>query len=383
MRRLVPTFEQALALVQRIDPKYRPVWERLDERQRAALALYFLAHFSRKATLSPTRPRVVKWYCPFADQARFPSGHRYCINVYTGCAHGCVYCYAMSYSPESASCKGRFQDMIARDMADLEQFDVPPAPVHLSNSTDPFQPLERTAGHTRIALEQILAHRRRFTSVVLLTRNPLLPVELGYLDLLRALAQSCCRRPRRQDPLAESADGHTSPTFFVEVSLAFWREEARQFYDPNAPPIAQRIEGLRALSAAGIPLVLRIDPLLPRSPIRDSPPMSMADLGLVEAQTLEDLDNLVALARDLGVRHVVWSVAKIVKPRGRPLSPTVAALRPAYTHLAGGQKLVFRGGSWRLPDEVARQRIIEPFLAICRKQGVAAKFCMANLLGTK
>ena len=179
MKPSVPDFKQALSLASRVDPQYRPVWEGRPPEQQAALALYFLPHQSAKGTLTPTRPRVIKWYCPFACQSGFPSGHRYCINVFTGCAHKCEYCYALGYSPDNPSCKKDFQKMILRDMEDLDQFDVPPAPVHLSNSTDPFQPLELNAGHTRYALERLLVHRRRFTTVTILTKNPLLPVQLA------------------------------------------------------------------------------------------------------------------------------------------------------------------------------------------------------------
>ncbi|MCL2118121.1 MAG: hypothetical protein FWH27_06795 [Planctomycetaceae bacterium] len=52
---------------------------------------------------SVTRPRVVKWYCPFADQAVFPSGVRDSINVYCGCEHGCHYCYVQGYSAASGA----------------------------------------------------------------------------------------------------------------------------------------------------------------------------------------------------------------------------------------------------------------------------------------
>jgi len=128
------------------------------------MALYFLPHGSKKPTLCPTRPRVVKWYCPFASQRHFPSGHRYCVNVYTGCSHACEYCYAASYEPAAAGVKRDFARSLDKDLADLERFDVPPAPIHLSNSTDPFQPLERDAGHARLALWRILDHRGRFTT---------------------------------------------------------------------------------------------------------------------------------------------------------------------------------------------------------------------------
>lgn len=75
---------KGLSLAQRVHPKYRPVFEKLSEADQAAVALYFLPHSSKKDVLEVTRPRVVKWYCPFADQREFPSGHghRYFINVY-------------------------------------------------------------------------------------------------------------------------------------------------------------------------------------------------------------------------------------------------------------------------------------------------------------
>ena len=168
--------DQAVLLIDRIDSKYKPVWKNRSIDSQIALAQYFLPHSSKKPAIGPTRPRIVKWYCPFASQKDFPTGHRYCINVYTGCDHKCTYCYAAGYEPEHANAKRFFEKLIDKDMDDLERFDVPAAPVHLSNSTDPFQPLEKQFGHTRYALEQILKHRHRFTTVTILTKNPMLPV---------------------------------------------------------------------------------------------------------------------------------------------------------------------------------------------------------------
>ncbi|RPI63673.1 MAG: hypothetical protein EHM48_02070, partial [Planctomycetaceae bacterium] len=243
--------ETGLALARRVEAKYAPAWQNKTPQEQAALAMYFLPHGSKKPALCPTRPQVVKWYCPFANQNSFPSGHRYCINVYTGCSHACEYCYAAAYEPPQPAVKRDFAKLLHKDLADLERFDVPAAPIHLSNSTDPFQPLEASAGHTRLALQEILRHRRRFTSVVVLTKNPRLAVELGCVDLFRELA---------------SAHG----AFCIEVSLAFWREEARLAYDPGAPSVQDRIDGIRRLRAAGVAVVLRIDPLFPRFPRWDS-----------------------------------------------------------------------------------------------------------------
>lgn len=362
-------------ILPRIHEDYRSVWEAMPPHEQAAMASYFLPRSSPTAMLCPTRPKVVKWYCPFAAQSRFGSGHRYCINVFVGCAHGCHYCYALGYGPASPACKHEFERLIEKDMADLVRFDVPPAPVHLSNSTDPFQELEATTGHTRFALEQILVHRHRFTTVTILTKNPLLPVHNGYLDLFKALVAL----PQSHHMARVFTDSHL-PAFQVEVSLAFWREDARRAYDPMAPSFEDRKQAILTLRAAGIPVVLRIDPLFPRSPLPNG--SSLRDFGLLEAQTLEDLESLVTFGKQCEVRHVVYSPLKIVQPRRRRLGATMAALRSVYQSVSAPRKPVWRGGSWRLPPDIADQHIVQPFLDICRNAGVNAKFCMTNLIET-
>ena len=43
--------EKGLSLAQRVHPKYQPVFEKLSEADRAAVALYFLPHASKKDVL--------------------------------------------------------------------------------------------------------------------------------------------------------------------------------------------------------------------------------------------------------------------------------------------------------------------------------------------
>lgn len=62
---------------------------------------------------------------------------------------------------------------------------------------------------------------------------------------------------------------------------------------------------------------------------------------------------------------------------------TPEALRGSrYRHLAGSKKPARRGGPWRLPDAIARNHVVEPFLSLCRRYGLAAQFCKQNLLNT-
>jgi DNA repair photolyase len=266
--------------------------------------------------------------------------------------------------------------MLLKDMADLERFDVPPAPIHLSNSTDPFQPLEAEVGHTRATLEQVLTHRKRFSSVVILTKNPTLAAEPGYVDLFRQLGQI-----GRDHPSCSKFTRTGIPPFLMEVSLAFWREEARQAYDPGAPSIVERMEGIRLLRQAGIPVALRIDPLFPRAPFRNKSDRTYRDFDLPEPQALGDLERLVTFAQETGACRVVYSPAKIVQPRSRPMSRMMRSMRSLYEYIAAPERLISRGGSWRLPPQ-RQSAVTGALLDLCRKHGVPAKCCMQNLIET-
>ena len=367
---LMPNPDETPDPAARVHSKYRPVWDACGPRAAAALSKYFLPGKSRKSELCPTRPKIVKWYCPFAHQCEFPTGHRYCINVYRGCAHRCEYCYARAYEPDEAGCKNDFARGLAKDLNDLDTFDVPPAPVHLSNSTDPFQNLELDAGHTRLALEQLLRYRHRFTSVIILTKNPRLASSQPYLGLLQQFGELAADHPSRETLTAKGL-----PSVRVEVSLAFWSEEARAAMDPGAPTVKDRLESIRALRQAGVPVVLRIDPLFPRSPFLGK---AMADYGLPECQPLEDLDRLLSFAAEVGVMHVVYSPAKILR---RP-SSTMQKLKRVYDDLAAPMTAPFCRGSWRLPFAIAESLVVGPFLDLCRKHGASAQYCKQNLITT-
>jgi DNA repair photolyase len=367
--------DRGLRLAARVHRKYAPVFDALPERDRAALALYFLPHRSRKDVLEVSRPRVVKWYCPFADQRAFPSGHRYCINVYTGCEHGCRYCYAAGYGPRRAACKKAFRAELATDLDALDAYDVPPAPAHLSNSTDPLQPLERTHRHTLAALEALARRRHRFTTLTVITKKPARLTEPEYLRALHALNRLPAGHPR-----AARFEEKGCPPLRVECSLAFRGDGSRELMEPGAPSVESRMAAIRVLRGEDVPVFLRIDPLFPHDPLPGG--RSMRDFGLPDFQPLADLERLVRFAGEVAARHVVYSVAKIVRPRSAVPAPVMERLKRVYRHLAEEGRLVWRGGSWRLPARAAGPLVVEPFLEICRRHAIEARPCKANLLST-
>jgi len=367
--------EKGFDIVERVNAKYKPAFDKFTPAQQAALAWYFLPHKSNKQILGVTRPRVVKWFCPFADQKKFPSGHRYCINVYAGCSHGCKYCYAQSYEPDQARCKDNFKKKLLKDLAEIEEFNLPPAPIHLSNSTDAFQPLEFQQRLTLYTLKQLQRYRRYFTSITILTKNPAALVKAEYLKALQSLASLPADHPRK-----DLFNSKAIPALRIEISLAFWDENNAKFYDPGAPTVAQRTDAIKTLRQNDIPVVLRIDPLLPRNPLGGG--KLLADFQLPDAQSLPALEKLVRFAAENSMLHIVYSVTKIVAPRYKPVPEAMQQLKCVYEYVAKPDKLIFRGGSWRLPQTIAQKHIIKPFSEICDSYGMKAYFCKQNLLST-
>lgn len=367
--------EQGLSLASRVHRKYRPVFDKLPARDRAALAFYFLPHRSKKDILGVTRPRVIKWYCPFADQHTFPSGHRYCINVYTGCEHGCEYCYVAGYVSNRAGCKNAFRADLVKDLDALDVYDVAAAPVHISNSTDPLQPLEQEHRHTLCTLETLVQRRHRFTTITVLTKNPGALMDERYVHALHQLSELPPDHPR-----AEWFEENGYPPLRVECSLAFYDDESRKLLDPAAPSVESRIRAIRFLRKEGIPVFVRIDPLFPHDPLPGGKKMS--DFDLPNVQPTVDLDKLIRFCREVGVGHIVYSVAKITRPRTAGLSTVMKKMKRVYEQLAPERSLVFRGGSWRLPNTVGNELVVKPFLELCHQHAVHAKTCKSNLIST-
>ena len=105
----------------------------------------------------------------------------------------------------------------------------------------------------------------------------------------------------------------------------------------------------------------------------------MNDFGLTEAQSLDDLENLVMFAKDAGVSRIIYSAAKIVRARGG-MDETMKAMLEVYREIAAPDKLKCTGGTWRLPLPVVKEHIEAPFLEICNRLGVKAAFCMHDLV---
>ena len=164
----------------------------------------------------------------------------YTINPYIGCEHGCTYCYArfMKRFTDHKEEWGRFVD-VKVNAASLLQREIKkkrPGKVWISGVCDPYQPLEKKYELTKRCLEILLKHG---WPVTIQTKSPLV---LRDVESLRKFDE-------------------------IEVGLTITTadENIRKIFEPNPPPIEQRIETLEKLHSAGVKTFAMIAPLLPKA----------------------------------------------------------------------------------------------------------------------
>ena len=107
----------------------------------------------------------------------------------------------------------------------------------------------------------------------------------------------------------------------------------------------------------------------------------MSDFGLFDIQSHDDLKNLVSFCKQQGIKKVIYSPLKITNPRVGKLPPLMLQLRRVYEHLSHDRPLDFRGGSWRLPHDIAQMLLFATLLQLCQEADIVAKGCKENLIG--
>ena len=167
------------------------------------------------------------------------------INPYRGCEHGCVYCYARpshEYLGFSAGLDFESRIMVKLEAAAIlrRELSAPswrPETIALSGNTDCYQPAERRFRLTRACLE-VLAEFRNPVGII--TKNHMVTRDI---DLLGGMA------------------GHRGVAVFITMTTLDAELSAR--LEPRASLPAHRLEAIRRLGAAGIPVGVMVAPIIP------------------------------------------------------------------------------------------------------------------------
>jgi DNA repair photolyase len=167
------------------------------------------------------------------------------INPYKGCEHGCVYCFARPTHAYLGLSPGLdFESKIvfkpdgpAALRKTLSRRGYQPRTIALGANTDPYQPAERRLGLTREFLE-VLREFRHPVSIV--TKSNLV---LRDLDILAEMAA---------DELA-----------CVLISVTSLDRTLARRMEPRAAAPHKRLEAMRALTDAGVPVGVLASPMIP------------------------------------------------------------------------------------------------------------------------
>jgi DNA repair photolyase len=104
-------------------------------------------------------------------------------NPYTGCSHNCVYCYASSYIPRFADCRPK-KDLLKRLEHEAEKLSG--QTVSMSNSSDPYPPMEKELGLTRESLKILSRSRCR---IQIVTKSPLAARDADLLSVASVMVR--------------------------------------------------------------------------------------------------------------------------------------------------------------------------------------------------
>lgn len=196
------------------------------------------------------------------------------INPYRGCEHGCVYCYArpnhayVDLSPGLDFETKLFvkAGAVERLREELAAPGYEPRVIVLGGVTDVYQPIERSERLTRGLLETLSACDH---PVALVTKSALV---LRDLDLLADMA---ARR------LAK-----------VAVSVTTLDRTLARAMEPRAAAPHRRLETIRALAGAGVPVAVMAAPMIP-------------------ALNDHELEEILSAARDAGAEEAGYVALRL------------------------------------------------------------------------
>lgn len=172
-------------------------------------------------------------------------GMMYSINPFQGCEHGCIYCYARNtheywgYSAgldfeQKIIAKPKASELLRKELSNPKWRVFP---IMLSGNTDCYQPAEKKLKITQQLLKVMLEFRQ---PVSIITKNSLL---LRDMEILRALNQ----------------EGLIS----VNVSITSLSEKLRSKLEPRTASAAKRLQLVKELSEANIPVNVMVAPIIP------------------------------------------------------------------------------------------------------------------------
>ncbi len=249
---------------------------------------------------------------------------KYNINPYLGrCTHGCIYCYAVKFPSFRGPAVPRLK--LKEDIAKMVERTKKRWPVMLSDTTDPYQPLEKECEITRRCLKVLI--ERNFP-VLVVTKSDLVTRDLDLFKKNQTV---------------------------VSMTITTPKEATARMIEPHAPQPSLRFKALEQIADEGIPTVVRIDPIIPSV-----------------NWSLEELEEIVSRAADIGVKQITTSTLKLV----RGLYPIIRSENPPLFNVL---QEAYEAGEWvsgyKYLDRATRWNVLSNLREIVLKHGLKFATC--------
>lgn len=179
-------------------------------------------------------------------------------NLYTGCDHHCLYCYASSYIPNHREVRTK-KALLTTLRREVEKLNG--EILGMSSSSDPYPTVEAELGLTRQCLKIISKNNVR----------------------LQVFTKS--------DIVARDADLLSKIPCTVALTITTIDDDLAAVIEPNAPSPSKRMRAAEKLLSSGVPVVVRVDPVIPT--LNDEPAA------------------LLKVLSDIGVKHITISTYKV------------------------------------------------------------------------
>jgi DNA repair photolyase len=189
--------------------------------------------------------------------------HMPTINLTSGCAHGCIYCYTRGYSTHPGENKVvLYRNTLEKLKAELTRKKKRPYAVYFSPSCDLFQPLPEVLELGYQILEFLFSQG------------------IGVAFLSKGII------PEKTMKLLLDNAGKVR----AQIGVITLDEDIQHMFEPNTASPGVRIEQMAKLVAGGIATEARLDPILP---------------GLTDNE--EPLQELFSSLAKAGIKHVAVS----------------------------------------------------------------------------
>ena len=262
------------------------------------------------------------------------TGERLLINPYNGCSVGCMFCYARAlpapyfrlWHEQGIVTVARDFDRVVSDQ--LDSIGVASCG-YLSPVSDPFQ---RVDSRYRLSEKIVEEFVRRNIPIQFTTKCEPPDAVLGLM-----------KRQRHS---------------FCQFSFVTRREELRARLMAGGATVERLLGSMERAALAGLPVVLRIDPVIPH--LTDS---------------RRDLAGLLAKGVDAGARHVVASVMDIPARLAKEVFANFAAFGVGFTYDLGKLYGELIDGYLHAAIDY-RKRVFDLLRDLCEARGVTLGLCM-------